>query len=661
MNSTYQKVSQDPEESDDHNRPYQPYHDDEEGLEGNYGYNYGYNPYRPSPGGIKGKVEQKYWHTKQTMIQKLGKEQDSYVVAGDSEVDARLEAFRHIQKTCMDILKAVEIYQNRIFALSQDENEMGRFLREQGAQDKSKAGKMMIAVGKAQSYSAQQRLSLRTPLVRLYQEVETFRYRAISDSIQTVNRMEQSRTDYRAALLWMANLSKELDPEEYKRLDKFREVQSQVRKGKKKFEKLKVDVMQKIDLLSASRCNLLSSTLAAYQQALLKFWENTSRTMTQVSEQFKGLPTYQFQMLKSLNPLTIDNDNKDNDEEGKEAKPGKESGEEKKQSTKDSQQKEETPNEDDDDELISLGQSPIQEKTSETEASEEIARNGGQSLIETDLLGDGEEADGKVNPSQDPSAFMDLLGSDDLMPSEQHSATVDLLSSFEGPSSSNGHGDLMPPTYEDAKKIPTAGVDKAPAMTADDLLFGSPTREDKGAENKSDLDILNEILGSTGASSAQSVAESENSFSKTWKDMFGDEPLEAVEPTQEPSESWSEGAHNFMMPSDLLNSMAKFDPFGEVPSPAPPQQGKEKTPAAGIGSLLSRPQLPTGQRQSTQPASQSKQAKGQLLPTKGKDKGKGKKGSDMSAWFSLFSDLDPLANPDAIDKQKKESEEERQC
>ena len=25
------------------------------------------------------------------------------------------QAFRHIQKTCMDILKAVEIYQNRIF------------------------------------------------------------------------------------------------------------------------------------------------------------------------------------------------------------------------------------------------------------------------------------------------------------------------------------------------------------------------------------------------------------------------------------------------------------------------------------------------------------------------------------------------------------------
>ena len=41
--------------------------------------------------------------------------------------------------------------------LSQDENEMGRFLKEHGTTDKTKAGKMMIAVGKAQSYAAQQR------------------------------------------------------------------------------------------------------------------------------------------------------------------------------------------------------------------------------------------------------------------------------------------------------------------------------------------------------------------------------------------------------------------------------------------------------------------------------------------------------------------------
>ncbi len=68
------------------------------------------------------------------------------------------------------------------------------------------------------------RLALRAPLVRLYQEIETFRYRAISDTLMTINRMEGARTEYRAALLWMKDISKELDPDTYKQLEKFRKV-----------------------------------------------------------------------------------------------------------------------------------------------------------------------------------------------------------------------------------------------------------------------------------------------------------------------------------------------------------------------------------------------------------------------------------------------------
>lgn len=36
--------------------------------------------------------------------------------------------------------------------------------------------------------------------------------------------MELVRIDYRVGFLWMVNIFKELDFEEYKRLDKFREV-----------------------------------------------------------------------------------------------------------------------------------------------------------------------------------------------------------------------------------------------------------------------------------------------------------------------------------------------------------------------------------------------------------------------------------------------------
>ncbi len=36
--------------------------------------------------------------------------------------------------------------------------------------------------------------------------------------------MEKSRTEYRGALMWMKNVSQELDPDTYKQLEKFRKV-----------------------------------------------------------------------------------------------------------------------------------------------------------------------------------------------------------------------------------------------------------------------------------------------------------------------------------------------------------------------------------------------------------------------------------------------------
>ncbi|KFV69802.1 Islet cell autoantigen 1, partial [Dryobates pubescens] len=249
---------------------------------------------------VVNKMQQKYWKTKQTLIKVTGKKEDEHVVASDADLDAKLELFHSIQRTCMELLKAIELYQKRICFLSQEENELGKFLRSQGSQDKTRAGKMMQATGKALCFSSQQRLALRTPLSRLYQEVETFRYRAISDTWLTVNRMEQYRTEYRGALLWMKDVSQELDPDLYKQMEKFRKVQAQVRHAKLNFDKLKTDVCQKVDLLGASRCNLLSHVLTTYQTTLLHFWEKTSHTMAAIHESFKGYQPYKFTMLKSL-------------------------------------------------------------------------------------------------------------------------------------------------------------------------------------------------------------------------------------------------------------------------------------------------------------------------------------------------------------------------
>ena len=37
------------------------------------------------------KLKKQYWKTKQTVIQKLGKNQDEFIVAGDADIDTKLE------------------------------------------------------------------------------------------------------------------------------------------------------------------------------------------------------------------------------------------------------------------------------------------------------------------------------------------------------------------------------------------------------------------------------------------------------------------------------------------------------------------------------------------------------------------------------------------
>ncbi|XP_056287023.1 islet cell autoantigen 1-like isoform X2 [Pseudoliparis swirei] len=253
-----------------------------------------------SDSSVMARMQKKFWKTKQVLIKATGKKEDEYVVASDADLDAKLEFFRSVQVTCTELLKVIEKYQHRITRLSQEENELGLFLRFQAEHDRTKAGNMMDATSKALCTSAKQRMALCPPLHRLHQEVETFRRRAIADTLLTVSYMEKARTEYRGALLWMKDISLVLDPDTYKQLEKFRKVQTQVRGTKSQFEKLKNDVCQKVDMLGASRCNMLSHSLCTYQTTLLQFWEKTALAMSGIQEAFRGHVPYQFTTLKEL-------------------------------------------------------------------------------------------------------------------------------------------------------------------------------------------------------------------------------------------------------------------------------------------------------------------------------------------------------------------------
>ncbi|XP_053323380.1 islet cell autoantigen 1 [Spea bombifrons] len=482
---------------------------------------------------VVNKMQQKYWKTKQTFIKVTGKKEDEHVVASDSDLDAKLELFHSIQRTCMELLKVIEQYQKRICFLSQEENELGKFLRAQGSQDKTRAGKIMQASGKALCFSSQQRLSLRTPLSRLHQEVETFRYRAISDTWLTVNRMEQSRTEYRGVLLWMKDVSQELDPDIYKQMEKFRKVQAQVRHSKATFDRLKTDVCEKVDLLRASRCNLLSHVLTTYQTTLLHFWEKTSHTMAAIHESFKGYQPYEFTTIKSLQ-FTLD-------------KPSKE--------TKNTTNLQEDTSKNND-QLISLDDD---QQNNEFGSSAEPSKGN------------------PVSPMLFEGSLDDLL---DLKPDEKFS-------------------------YEES----------ASSREPLDGNFG----------DKDDMQLLNEILSASSLESGD--------LGKEWTAVFG-EPLFGAQPMSPEAEEKDHGADSSsgFLPSQLLDQ--------DLLALQSSLQGW--TASGGISPPTSQSALPSSYLSTN------------ISKTLAKENTKTTK--DLSSWYNLFADLDPLSNPDAVGKTDKEHE-----
>lgn len=253
------------------------------------------------------KIQEKYWRARQKFLSKVEKKEDACVVLSDTKLDAKLQIYKSIDRSCARLTNILENYQNCLFVFANEENALGILLKECGKYDKTKAGKIMSITGKSLTQSSHQRIRLYMPLLRLYQEMETFHSRAVADTAETVNKLEDKRSQYRASLLWMKNISEKLDPDIYRQLDKFRRVQNQVRTDKKAFDSLQMDVVQKIDLLMASRCNLMNQILAPYQAILLETFDKCCNNFRSVEEMIKreDIYEYEFKALKQLNPLQI--------------------------------------------------------------------------------------------------------------------------------------------------------------------------------------------------------------------------------------------------------------------------------------------------------------------------------------------------------------------
>uniref|UniRef100_A0A6G1SJJ1 Islet cell autoantigen 1 n=1 Tax=Aceria tosichella TaxID=561515 RepID=A0A6G1SJJ1_9ACAR len=253
------------------------------------------------------KIQEKYWKARQKFLAKIEKNEDNCIVLSDSKLDAKLEIYRSIDSSCGRLTNILESYQNSLFMFANEENALGILLKECGRHDKTKAGKIMSITGRGLTQSSHQRIRLYMPLLRLYQEMETFHTRAVEDTADTVDKLENSRSQYRASLLWMKDISEKLNPDVYKQLNRFRRVQSKVRDDKRVFDSMQMDVVQKIDLLMASRCNLMNQILAPYQAILLETFERNHNNFKSINDLIKNenIYEYEFKTLKQLNPLRL--------------------------------------------------------------------------------------------------------------------------------------------------------------------------------------------------------------------------------------------------------------------------------------------------------------------------------------------------------------------
>ena len=201
----------------------------------------------------------------------------------------------------------------------------------------------------------------------------------------------------------------------------------------------------------------------------------------------------------------------------------------------------------------------------------------------------------------------------------------------------------------------------------DDLLFGSPNRKLDGSA-KTELDILSDVLSNQQLGITES--EQDRSFSGQWQSMFGsDQQVMAdgnsllgddflgesglglggnaggigaltggVEGAGKPSSNMVDAnikSDRMYMPSFLLDQMRKTDPHSLMngpPKSALAVKDNDKTGGSGVGDKNT--------------------SKGEKSHAKGKD---------MSAWFNLFADLDPLANPDDVGASLENQGEKQAC
>lgn len=246
------------------------------------------------------KLETKYWTTKQKVLEKFGHEQDSFVVSCDSELDARLIWFEHNESALANLIKTLKEFIKKFDVLAVNQDKIVVFFKHYSRLEMNKVGKMMTSISNLIIANSLEKDVVKNPFVRMLNDLDTFYNHAISDCKLSIHNMEAARTQYRATMLWMADSSKELDPDAYKKMSKYRNAQINVKKSRDNFEKLKNDIIEKICILSTSRTTMLIQSSVEQHQKFHEMHAHLADHYEKILSYYSSPISYKFETLKNI-------------------------------------------------------------------------------------------------------------------------------------------------------------------------------------------------------------------------------------------------------------------------------------------------------------------------------------------------------------------------
>ncbi|KAI0982905.1 hypothetical protein GJ496_001799, partial [Pomphorhynchus laevis] len=223
----------------------------------------------------------------------------------------KLDMFNSMNQLSVELYRVCMKYAHCLEIMALVESDLSQIFRQHSMECDPSGAEFLSNTSKLFAVFSTNRASIKEPINALMNEVRTFKTKAIADTFVTIKKMQEARSKYNGILLWMKKSTSSLDPENIHAIEKYRKVQSDVKKSFQNYEQLKRDVCEKVNMLFASRCSMFSNTLAVYLKTLKDFYSETHSMCDSVLNSGPG--TFRFSIIKDLNELSNACSNSSND------------------------------------------------------------------------------------------------------------------------------------------------------------------------------------------------------------------------------------------------------------------------------------------------------------------------------------------------------------